>query len=99
MSFIKSDIKHESTPTCAPKPCTICHQATNHEDLMKYGSRCFPCFAEYCKQRIPNIQREDKYRGDPRGWARRIIDRHTDGEPIRPVTLRFAQEALGLEKV
>ena len=98
MSFIKSDIKHESTPSCAPKPCTICHQTTNHEELMKYGSRCFHCFVEYCKQRIPNIQPEDKYRSDPRGWARRIIDRDANGEPISQVTLRFARQALGLEK-
>lgn len=98
MSFIKSDTKQESTPSFAPKPCTICHQATNHENLMKFGARCYSCFAEYCKQRIPNIQREDKYRGDPKGWARRIIDRHNDGESIRPVTLRFAQDALGIKQ-
>lgn len=65
---------------------------------MKFGARCYSCFAEYCKERIPNIQREDKYRGDPRGWARRIIDRHTDGEQIRPVTLQFAKNALGVKE-
>lgn len=35
-------------------------------------------------------------KGDPKEWAKRIINRATNGERIRPVTLRFAREALGI---
>lgn len=31
---------------------------------------------------------------DPKGWAKRIIARHEAGEKVRPVSLRFAREAL-----
>lgn len=31
---------------------------------------------------------------DPKAWARRIIARHEAGENIRPISLRFAREAL-----
>lgn len=33
---------------------------------------------------------------DGRDWARRILARHADGERIRPISLRFAKEALGV---
>lgn len=36
---------------------------------------------------------------DGREWARRIVDRAAAGDRIRPITLRFAREALGLEGV
>ena len=34
---------------------------------------------------------------DGKEWARRLIARHEAGDRIRPITLRFAREALGLE--
>jgi hypothetical protein len=34
--------------------------------------------------------------GDPKDWARRILNRHESGEELRPITLRFACEALGV---
>lgn len=37
-------------------------------------------------------------RGDPKAWAKRIIARHNAGERVRPISLRFAKEALGLLK-
>ena len=36
-------------------------------------------------------------RGDGKDWARRIMARNEAGDKIRPITLRFAREALGLE--
>ena len=38
----------------------------------------------------------DHQRSDPKDWARRHIARHEAGEHVRPVTLRFAREALGM---
>lgn len=35
---------------------------------------------------------------DSRDWARRIVARHDGGEKLAPITLRFAREALGLDK-
>jgi len=31
---------------------------------------------------------------DPRGWARRILDRHAFGASVAPIALKFAREAL-----
>lgn len=36
---------------------------------------------------------------NPKEWAQRIVDRAAAGDRIRPITLRFAREALGLEGV
>lgn len=35
---------------------------------------------------------------DPKGWARAILMRHKAGEKIRPITLLFAQQALGMTR-
>lgn len=34
---------------------------------------------------------------NPKEWAERIVERAAAGETIKPITLRFAHEALGLE--
>lgn len=34
---------------------------------------------------------------DHKAWARRIVANHDAGQPVRPICLRFAQEALHLE--
>jgi hypothetical protein len=34
--------------------------------------------------------------GDPKDWARRILNRHEAGEQVRQISLRFACEALKL---
>jgi hypothetical protein len=36
----------------------------------------------------------NNYPNDPRGWARRIIDKHNAGIPVARISLEFAQEAL-----
>jgi len=36
-------------------------------------------------------------KSDPKDWARRHIARHQAGEPVKPLTLRFAREALGIK--
>lgn len=33
---------------------------------------------------------------DPKAWARRHLARHAAGERVRPITLQFAREALGV---
>ena len=35
---------------------------------------------------------------DPKEWAKRIINRAAGGEKIRPITLKFAKQALGIDK-
>lgn len=36
--------------------------------------------------------------GQQRDWARRILDRYVDGEELPDVSLRFACEALGIDR-
>ena len=80
-----------------PKPCSFCFQLTKHEDLMTYGARCLRCYDAYCNQAPAYIAQSTKYQGDPKAWARRIIDRAAAGESIRPISLRYAREALKIE--
>ena len=51
--------------------------------------------AEIAKQVDLKAAFAPKY--DPKEWAKRIVARHESGERIRPITLRFAREALGME--
>lgn len=34
---------------------------------------------------------------DGKAWAKRVIAQHAAGDPIRPIQLRFAREALGIK--
>ena len=77
-----------------PKPCTTCFHLTKHEDLVKFGSLCEECFKSYCRQAPAYMPELDKYKGDPRAWAKRIIDKHEAGIAVNPTTLKFAQEAV-----
>ena len=36
--------------------------------------------------------------GQQRDWARRILDRYVDGEDLPDVSLRFACDALGMDR-
>ena len=35
-----------------------------------------------------------KYRGDPKGWAKRIVDQHEAGWRVSPIALKFAKEVI-----
>lgn len=76
------------------KPCSQCTNMTQQDTLIKYGSMCGPCFHSYCRQAPAYMPELDKYRGDPRAWAKRIIDKHQAGIYVNQVALKFAQEAL-----
>lgn len=100
MSYLTAKKKYQEEPAKSDgnfpskKPCNHCYQLTEHEDLMKYGAICKGCFDSYCKRSPDYVFDLDKYRGDPRGWAKRIIDKHNDGTFVNQTTLKFAQEAL-----
>lgn len=36
-------------------------------------------------------------KSDPKEWAKIIVKRYESGEKIRPLTLKFAKQALGIE--
>jgi len=76
--------------------CRICGASRLNEELIKYGSYCMNCFDQYCKQ-TPSYFNDDikDYSGDPKGWARRIIDRHAAGRHVSKIALKLANEALG----
>ena len=77
-----------------PKPCSECHQITPHKDLMIYGARCMTCYDSYCRQSPSYMAEPNKYLGDNKGWAKRIIDKHNEGRPVAKIALEFAREAL-----
>ena len=77
-----------------PKPCSECRQMTPHIALMTYGARCVACYDAYCRQTPPYMAEPNKYPNDPRGWAKRIIDKHNEGRPVARIALEFAREAL-----
>jgi hypothetical protein len=98
MKFVKSNTQpesdsHQSLPL--PLPCSQCAGLTSKEDLSKYGTMCGGCFKSYCRNAPNYINTFDKYVGDPRGWAKRIMDRHAAGMHVNQTALKFAQEALG----
>ena len=77
-----------------PKPCSECRQMTPHDALMTYGARCITCYDSYCRQTPSYMAEPNKYPNDPRGWAKRIIDKHNEGRPVAKIALEFAREAL-----
>ena len=77
-----------------PKPCSECRQMTPHEALMTYGARCMACYDSYCRQTPSYMAEPNKYLGDNKGWAKRIIDKHNEGRPVAKIALEFAREAL-----
>ena len=77
-----------------PKPCSECRQITPHKDLMTYGARCMACYDSYCRQTPSYMAEPNKYLGDNKGWAKRIIDKHNEGRPVAKIALEFAREAL-----
>jgi len=85
----------EKSGLSSPKPCSRCFLLTKHDDLIKYGSFCEACYNVYCYD-APGYPAElNKYTGDPKGWAKRIIDKHNAGIEVRSIALKFAKEALG----
>jgi len=77
-----------------PKPCSECRQITPHKDLMTFGARCMACYDSYCRQTPSYMAEPNKYLGDNKGWAKRIIDKHNEGRPVAKIALEFAREAL-----
>lgn len=76
------------------KPCTVCKESTSQEHLIIYGARCFSCYQSYCRQAPAYVPVPDKYKNDPRGWAKRIIDKHESGAEVSKAALSMAKEAL-----
>ena len=48
-------------------------------------------------QKIAAIKKKPKDSPGAKDWAHRIIGRYNAGENVRPVSLRFAREALGIQ--
>lgn len=91
MSFAKP--KDVANSVSSPlKPCSQCSSMTSQETLIKYGSMCGPCFQSYCRQAPAYMPELDKYRDDPKGWAKRIMDKHKAGIYVNQVALKMASE-------
>ena len=94
MTFAKPPTTDNFEDKLRPKPCSRCYVLADHDDLIKYGSFCPSCYESYCQQAPKYPEELNTHKGDPRGWAKRIVDQHNAGKPVRPLALRFAQEAL-----
>lgn len=46
--------------------------------------------------RLEGVRRQITTQEDPKAWARRLIAKHEAGQWVRPISLRFAREALRL---
>lgn len=98
MTFAKP-ITNDSQEKAQKLLCSKCLMFTKYDDLVKYGSFCESCFNVYCYDVPASPPDLNKYFGDPKAWAKKIIDKHNAGENVRPITLRFAREALKMERV
>lgn len=75
-----------SSPQCGVLP------KRKDESSSEFVARCGAHIAEtLAKMAQPKV-------GQQRDWARRILDRYVDGEDLPDVSLRFACEALGIER-
>ena len=62
------------------------------ESSAEFVARCKAYIAEtLAKMAQPKV-------GQQRDWARRILDRYVDGEELPDVSLRFACDALGMDR-
>jgi hypothetical protein len=94
MTFAKPTTTDNFEEKIRPKPCSRCYVLSDHDNLIKYGSFCPSCYKSYCQQ-APNYPHElNTHKGDPRGWAKRIIEKHNAGKSVSSIALRFAKEAL-----
>ena len=93
MSFKKSEIQNEPEKEVYGL-CSGCMSRQLNSILINFGTTCESCFNSYCEQPSTYDFSYKKYEGDPKGWAKRIIDRYESGEKVRPISLKFAQEAL-----
>ena len=93
MSFAKP--KEVANSVSSPlKPCSQCLKMTRQESLVKLGTMCEPCFNSYCRQAPAYMPELDKYRDDPRGWAKRIVDKHKAGIYVNQIALKMAKEVI-----
>jgi hypothetical protein len=86
--------KIDNDAPAQPKPCSMCHTLADQEDLIKYGSWCFRCYDGYCRRPSAYIAEPNKYPNDPKGWAKRLIDKHNAGLPVAKISLEFAKEVV-----
>ena len=75
--------------------CSVCMMGADKEDLSRFGARCWKCYDNYCKE-APHYHPQPQFTGDSRDWARRILHKEQNGEPVSKVAIQFAKEALRL---
>jgi len=93
MSFKKSETQNEPEKEVYGL-CSRCMSRQLNSVLINFGTTCESCFNAYCDAPSPYDLSYKKYEGDSKGWAKRIIDRYESGEKVRPISLKFAQQAL-----
>lgn len=73
--------------------CRDCYTTTTREEMSGYGLRCTKCYESWCRQAPAYVPQND-YPGDPRAWARRILDKRDQGLSVSAIAVKMAEEAL-----
>ena len=72
----------------------LCMSAPRNEEYQRVDFKGTPIPLEL-KEKLESLKKPDNF--DYKGWAKRIIAKHQAGEQVRPISLRFAKEALGIK--
>lgn len=75
----------------------LCRKAPRIEPLKIEHTSTMPERVNQELSKLRTMIAEKPKTSDPKDWARRHIARHQAGEPVKPLTLRFAREALGIK--
>lgn len=75
----------------------LCRAAPRKETLRLETPKASPVVvAEQLERQLGVKQAISSSARDPKAWARTLVERAKAGDPIRPIALKFARQALGL---
>lgn len=75
-----------------PIPCARCGRPTARATLVQYGARCFSCYEDYIKERLPEA-RIPKERS-PLGWAHHLKALRFQGDSMTKAQIDMYQSVL-----
>lgn len=87
----------ENLPARAPNAIefrNLCRSAPRKEAPALPAPKADPARLQAELAKLAEVRKLTKVNIDHKAWARRIIARHEAGEKVRPISLRFAREAL-----
>lgn len=78
---------------------SLCRQAPAIEEKLLSAPSADPARVKAEMEKLaPVRQAANAERVDHKAWAKSIVARHEAGDRVRPISLRFAHEALGMKR-